>query len=55
MKLKKMVKVLKELTDKHSMNYSFAELDYMNHQIEMIDNEINRLEHKDYKGFGKKI
>jgi len=26
----------------------------MNHQLQVIEEEIFRLEHRDYKGFGKK-
>ena len=53
MRLKKMLRLLKEATENHSKNYSPTELDYMNHQLEVIDEEIKRLEHRDYKGFGK--
>jgi hypothetical protein len=52
MKLKKMLRMLKEATENHPTNYTQAELDYMNHQLQMIDGEIKRLEHRDYKGFG---
>lgn len=54
MKLKKMLKVLKETTEKYSSNYSQEELDYMNQQLQVIESELKKLEHKDYKGFGKK-
>jgi septation ring formation regulator EzrA len=54
MKLKKMLRMLKEATEKKSQLYSPAELDYMNHQLQVIEGEIERIEHRDYKGFGKK-
>jgi spore cortex formation protein SpoVR/YcgB (stage V sporulation) len=54
MRLKKMLRLLKEATEKNSKIYTQAELDYMNHQLEVIEGEIKRLEHRDYKGFGKK-
>lgn len=47
--------MLKEATENHASNYSPAELDYMNHQLKIIGEEIERLEHRDYKGFGKKL
>lgn len=54
MKIKKMLKMLKEATEKQSHLYSFAELDYMRHQLQVITEEIQKIEHRDYKGFGKK-
>lgn len=54
MKLKKMLKLLKEATEQNTSFYTPAELDYMKHQLEVIGAEIERLEHRDYKGFGKK-
>jgi hypothetical protein len=54
MRLKKMLKLLKEATENKTSIYTQAELDYMNHQLEVIDSELKRLEHRDYKGFGKK-
>jgi hypothetical protein len=54
MKLKKMLKLLREATENNSSIYTQAELDYMNHQLEVIEGELKRLEHRDYKGFGKK-
>jgi hypothetical protein len=54
MRLKKMLKLLKEATENNSQIYTQSELDYMNHQLEVIGKEIERLEHRDYKGFGKK-
>jgi hypothetical protein len=54
MRLKKMLRLLKEATEKNSSIYTQAELDYMNHQLQVIESEILKLEHRDYKGFGKK-
>lgn len=54
MKLKKMIRLLKEATENQSKLYTPAELDYMNHQLQIIEEEILTLEHKNYKGFGKK-
>jgi hypothetical protein len=54
MNLKKMLKLLKEATKNQSKLYTPAELDYMNHQLQVIEDEILRLEHKNYKGFAKK-
>lgn len=54
MKLKKMLKMLKEVTENQSKLYTPAELDYMTHQLQVIEEELLKLEHKDYKGFGKK-
>ena len=54
MRLKKMLRLLKEATEKNSEIYTQSELDYMNHQLQVIEAEILRLEHRDYKGFGKK-
>jgi hypothetical protein len=54
MKLKKMLKTLREVTEKQSELYSPAELDYMKHQLQVIEGEIKKIEHRDYKGFGKK-
>lgn len=54
MKLKKMVRLLKEATENQSKLYTPAELDYMKHQLQIIEEEILNLEHKNYKGFGKK-
>ena len=53
MKLKKMLKTLREVTEKQSELYTLAEMDYMKHQLEVIEGEIKRIEHRDYKGFGK--
>ena len=55
MRLKKMLKMLKEATENNSQIYTQSELDYMNHQLGVIKGEIEKLEHKDYKGFGKKV
>jgi len=54
MRLKKMLRLLKEATENQSKLYTPAELDYMNHQLQVIEEEILKLEHKNYKGFGKK-
>jgi len=54
MSLKKMLKLLKAATENHSKLYTLEELDYMKHQLQVIENEILRVEHKNYKGFGKK-
>lgn len=54
MRLKRMLKLLKEATENQSKLYTPAELDYMNHQLQVIEEEITKLEHKNYKGFGKK-
>ena len=54
MRLKKMLRLLKEATDNKSDLYTPAELDYMKHQLQVIEEEILKLEHKNYKGFGKK-
>ena len=54
MRLKKMLRLLKEATDKNASIYTEKELEYMNHQLQVIEAEILRLEHRDYKGFGKK-
>ena len=54
MKIKKMLKALEEITENQSHLYSVQELEYMNHQLEIIKEEILKIEHKDYKGFGKK-
>jgi uncharacterized small protein (DUF1192 family) len=53
MKIKKMLKALKEATENQSHLYSVQELEYMNHQLKIIEEEILRLEHKNYRGFGK--
>jgi hypothetical protein len=54
MKIKRMLKMLKDATGNKSNLYSKSELDYMNHQLQIIEEEILKLEHKNYKGFGKK-
>ena len=54
MRLKRMLKLLKEATENQSKLYTPAELDYMKHQLQVIEEEMLRLEHKHYKGFGKK-
>ena len=54
MKLKRMLKLLKEATENQSNLYTPEELDYMNQQLQVIEEEILKLEHKNYKGFGKK-
>jgi len=54
MKLKKMLKLLKEATENQSKLYTEQELDYMKHQLSVIEGELLKVEHKDYKGFGKK-
>jgi ubiquinone biosynthesis protein UbiJ len=54
MKLKKMVKYLKRITEEQSSIYTEKELNYMKHQLDVIESELKRLEHRDYKGFGKK-
>lgn len=55
MKLKKMLKLLKDATEKNSDVYNQEELDYMKNQLQTIEGELKRLEHKDYRGFGKKV
>lgn len=54
MKLKRMLKALKEVTENQSELYTPEELDYMKNQLQVIEEEILKLEHKNYKGFGKK-
>lgn len=54
MKTKKMLRLLKEATEKQAHLYSFKELEYMKHQLQIIGEELDKLEHKDYRGFGKK-
>lgn len=54
MRIKKMLKLLKDATENNSHIYTQDELNYMKHQLEVIQEEIQRLEHKNYKGFGKK-
>jgi hypothetical protein len=54
MRLKKMLRLLKEVTENNSSIYTQDELDYMKHQLQVIENEILKVEHKNYKGFGKK-
>jgi hypothetical protein len=54
MRLRKMLRLLKEATENQTKFYTPAELDYMKHQLQVIEDEINRVEHKNYKGFGKK-
>lgn len=54
MRTKKMLRLLKEATKNQSHLYSVKELEYMDHQLKVIEEEIFKLEHKDYKGFGKK-
>lgn len=54
MRTKKMLRLLKEATENNSSVYTEAELDYMKHQLQIIEEELLKLEHKDYKGFGKK-
>jgi len=54
MRLKRMLKLLKEATENQSKLYTQAELDYMKNQLQVIEEEILKLEHKNYKGFGKK-
>lgn len=39
--------------EKNPSLYNEEELNYMKEQLELIDGEIKRLQHKDYKGFGK--
>ena len=46
--------MLKEATEKHASKYSEQELEYMNQQLQVIEEEIKKLQHKDYKGFAKK-
>jgi len=54
MKLKQMLKMLKEATETQSKLYTPQELEYMKSQLEVIEGELSKLEHRDYKGFGKK-
>lgn len=54
MKLKKMVKLLKEVTNNKDNLYTEEELNYMKEQLKVIESGILELEHKNYKGFGKK-
>jgi len=54
MRLKKMLRLLKEATEKQSNLYTPDELEYMKHQLQVIEEELLKLEHKNYKGFGKK-
>lgn len=53
MRTKKMLRLLKEATENNNSIYTNAELDYMKHQLELIESELKRLEHRDYRGFGK--
>lgn len=54
MRIKKMLRMLKEATEKRASFYSEEELEYMKNQLQVIEGEILKLEHKNYKGFGKK-
>lgn len=54
MKLKRMLRLLKKATEEQSDLYSESELNYMKDQLQVIESELKKLEHKDYKGFGKK-
>lgn len=54
MKLKKMLRLLKEATENQSNLYTEEELDYMRYKLQVIEEELLKLEHKNYKGFGKK-
>lgn len=54
MRIKKMLKLLKKATEERSSFYSEEELEYMKNQLHIIEVEILKLEHKNYKGFGKK-
>lgn len=53
MRIKKMRNLLKKAMEKNPSLYNEEELNYMKEQLELIDGEIKRLQHKDYKGFGK--
>ena len=54
MKLKKMLKNLREVTEKQSQLYTPQELEYMKSQLQVIESEIKKIEHRDYIGFAKK-
>jgi hypothetical protein len=54
MRLKKMLRLLRDATEKQSHLYTPSELKYMNTQLQVIEEELLRLEHKNYKGFKKK-
>lgn len=54
MRIKKMLRLLKEATEKKASLYTEKELEYMRYQLQVIEGEILKLEHRDYKGFGKK-
>ena len=49
-----MVKLLKEVTANKDNLYTEEEVNYMKNQLQEIEGEILELEHKNYKGFGKK-
>lgn len=54
MRLKKLLKLLKEATNKHSSVYTKDELEYMKSEIDSIESEMNKIKHLDYRGFGNK-
>jgi hypothetical protein len=54
MKIRKMVKLLNEAITERKSLYTEKELDYMKDQLNIIQEELQRIEHKNYKGFGKK-
>lgn len=54
MRIKKMIKMLKEAIEEKSHLYSYDELEYMKNQLHMIESNVLKIQHKDYKGFGKK-
>lgn len=54
MRLKRMLRMLKNATEKQASLYSEHELEYMRSQLQVIESEMKKLEHKDYRGFGNK-
>jgi predicted proteasome-type protease len=53
MRTKKMINLLKTaIKNKHM--YSLEEIEYMEQQLSFIENKVKEVQHKDYKGFGKK-
>ena len=53
MKTKKIINLLKTaIKNKHM--YSLEEIEYIKQQLSFMENKVKEVQHKDYKGFGKK-
>jgi hypothetical protein len=53
MKIKKMMRLLKEAVEQKPNLYSQEELNYMKSQLENIEKQIKLAKRMDYRGFGK--